>query len=201
MESDLLSMPVKWLVLETPVPEEIIVGAARLRYDSARNGKVDCFCVSNSDEGMKATIMRKLLSTVETVCYNIGLRSCILEAAQWRTDLDAMFTECGYEEMSGHIWPESRQQELTKPTMLLEFHKVFPAPVATSPSPTAAPAITVPVVSETSTEETELGALSDLQVEAVPSCASGAEAPSNMAQLMDTLFAALHVEYGSDDQK
>jgi hypothetical protein len=127
IEQDLSNMATKWLVLETPVPEEIIVAAARLKYDASRNGHVDVFYVSNADDNtMKSNLVKRLLSVVETVCFNIGLNSLILEAPQWRVDLDTMFTECGYVEASGHMWPEELSHQLLKPTMILEYHKNFP---------------------------------------------------------------------------
>lgn len=127
MEADLLSMPIKWLVLETPHPEELVVAAARLKYDKSRSGSVDIFCATGSTEEIRVSVMKRLLSVVESVSYNIGLRCLVLEAAQWRTDLDTLFTSCGYVENSGHMWPEDKQHMLTRPTMVLQYHKAFPA--------------------------------------------------------------------------
>jgi hypothetical protein len=208
-------MPVKWLVLETPVPEELIVGAARLRFDALRNGRVDCFCASaESGQEAQTAIMKRLLSKVETVCYSAGMRSCVVEAPQWRTDLEALYTECGYAELSGHIWPEERQGELLRPTMVLEFHKVFPERAASAPAPAsaAAPAGTTSstraggaagsdaardgerAAAAESGVAAELAQLRVVEEEAVPPRAAEGE---GMPQLMKTLFAALHAEYRS----
>jgi N-acetylglutamate synthase-like GNAT family acetyltransferase len=195
-------MPVKWLVLETPVPEEAIVGAARLKHDSSRNGHVDCFCVSSPcSEETKIAVMKRLLSKVETVCYNLGLRSCILEAPQWRTDLEALFSQCGYEERSGHMWPEDRQDQLLKPTMVLEYHKVFPVQgLSQSQQPEL---LTRPNDAGIYTSNNEAGQgagldLGELSIvgEEVEVQAPGA-AVASMPQLINNLFAALHAEYGS----
>jgi hypothetical protein len=209
MESDLLSMPVKWLVLETPVPEELIVAAARLRFDGLRNGRVDCFCASSaSGQEAQAAIMKRLLSKAETVCYSAGMRSCIVEAPQWRTDLEALYTECGYEELSGHIWPEARQGELLRPTMVLEFHKVFPERAAAASTGTRS--TTSASAGQDSVPVTESGGLdaaaradsvlADLAQLQVVDGEEGAPRPvqvEGMPQLMKTLFAALHAEYQS----
>jgi len=208
-------MPTKWLVLETPMPEELIVGAARVKYDSARNGRVDVFCVAGADADTKLSIMKQLLSKVETVCYNIGLRSCIVEAAQWRTDLEELFTSCGYEEASGHIWPEDRHHELSKPTMVLEYHKVFGA--ASSNVMTAAGADSGMLLPTTEvefvvTEDSVLGndpagdlvsqlsALNDLTIERTGTN-DAASKNGTMPALFESLFAALHAEYGDGPQQ
>lgn len=125
VEADLLSMPIKWLVLETPHPEELVVAAARLKYDKSCSGRVDIFCATGSTGEIRVSVMKRLLSVVESVSYNIGLRCLVLEAAQWRTDLDTLFTSCGYVENSGYMWPEDKQHMLTRPTMVLQYHKSF----------------------------------------------------------------------------
>jgi hypothetical protein len=192
---------VKWLVLETPVPEEAIVGAARLKHDSSRNGHVDCFCVSSPcSEEAKIAVMKRLLSKVETVCYNLGLRSCILEAPQWRTDLEALFSQCGYEERSGHIWPEDKQDQLLKPTMVLEYHKVFPGQGASQSQ--QAELLTRSTNAGTNTNSSETGQEGGLDIGELSIVGEGegqasGESAGGMKQLLNTLFAALHAEYGS----
>lgn len=219
-------MATRWLVLETPAPEEIVVGAARLRYDAARNGRVDCFGVAQGSE-LEAAIGRMLVSKLETVCYNTGLRSCIIEAAQWRTDLEGLLTACGYEEQSGHIWPEDRQAELLKPTMVLEYHKVFPT-ITTSTRDTGSGSLAVKNAQTLTVEEggadALLEALAAMQAVTVEAAevgsgsaegvatavtksssdslggssdgSAGVERAASMPQLLNTLFAALHAEYG-----
>jgi hypothetical protein len=218
MESDLLSMPVKWLVLETPVPEELIVAAARLRFDAQRNGRVDCFCASDaSGPEAQTAIMKRLLSKVETVCYSAGMCRCVVEAPQWRTDLEVLFTECGYEERSGHIWPEERQGELLRPTMVLDFHKVFPE----QRNPASASCRAVVADAEHAGEQiraadrdgdggggggagavagsvplaAELAQLQVVEEEGPPRHAQS----EGMPELMKSLFAALHAEYQSTE--
>jgi N-acetylglutamate synthase-like GNAT family acetyltransferase len=195
-------MPVKWLVLETPVPEEAIVGAARLKHDSFRNGHVDCFCVSSPcSEEAKIAVMKRLLSKVETVCYNLGLRSCILEAPQWRTDLEALFSQCGYEERSGHIWPEDRQDQLLKPTMVLEYHKVFPVQGLRQSQQAELQTRSNDADMYTSGSEAGRGGGLDLGELSIVGEEAGIQAPGaaggSMPQLLNNLFAALHAEYGS----
>ena len=208
-------MPTKWLVLETPMPEELIVGAARVKYDAARNGRVDVFCVAGADADTKLSIMKQLLSKVETVCYNIGLRSCIVEAAQWRTDLEELFTSCGYEEASGHIWPEDSQHELTKPTMVLEYHKVFGAAsssVMTTAGMDSGMLLPTTEVEFVLTDEgvvgedpagdlvNQLTALNDLTIERTGTN-DVASKDGTMPALFESLFAALHAEYGDGPQQ
>mmetsp|Transcript_21839 Transcript_21839/g.36543 ORF Transcript_21839/g.36543 Transcript_21839/m.36543 type:complete len:373 (-) Transcript_21839:1377-2495(-) len=159
IEKDLVGMPVKWLVLETPVPEELIVAAARLQYDSTHNdGRVDILCASagttsagdntnrdaNTGNALQNSLLRQIISKVETVAFTIGLRSVIMEIPQWRTDLQHVVEQCGYIELSGYIWPEHKQEQLTKPTMILEYHKLFPKP---PPPPTAAITASPPIIS------------------------------------------------------
>jgi len=207
-------MPIKWLVLETPMPEELIVGAARLRYDAALNGRVDVFCVASSSSAeARDSTAKQLLSKVETVCYSIGLRSCILEAAQWRCDLETLFTACGYEERSGHVWPEEKQHELTKPTMVLEYHKVFGAQNEAGSSssagmllPTSTSKVEVLSGDDDSAGADDLtgdivGQLTSLNELAISrsgtnnSTGQGAAMPA----LFESLFAALHAEYGDGE--
>ena len=201
------------------MPEELIVGAARVKYDAARNGRVDVFCVAGADADTKLSIMKQLLSKVETVCYNLGLRSCIVEAAQWRTDLEELFNSCGYEEASGHIWPEDRQHELTKPTMVLEYHKVFGATSSSSSSSVMTTAgmdsgmlLPTTEVEFVLTDEgvvgedpagdlvNQLTALNDLTIERTGTN-DVAGKDGTMPALFESLFAALHAEYGDGPQQ
>lgn len=225
-------MPIKWLVLETPAPEELIVGAARLRYDAARNGSVDIFCATGNSEDMKVSVMKRLLSVVESVAYNIGLRCLMLEAAQWRTDLDSLFTSCGYVENSGHIWPEEKQHLLTRPTMVLQYLKTFPvsqpahgqgqwngqqgsgASEEAQSKGAGAAGMLLPVVAwdEQQYGKPELAEpavapepsaplsadlqLADLHLNSSGQAGQQHQQVETMPQLMDSLFAALHAEYG-----
>ncbi|KAJ1434297.1 hypothetical protein B484DRAFT_292828 [Ochromonadaceae sp. CCMP2298] len=64
VEGDLTSMPVKWLVLETPQPEEKIVGCARLRYEGG-DGRVDVLCADSAGTGVVyRNVLRRMLSKV-----------------------------------------------------------------------------------------------------------------------------------------
>ena len=205
-------MPVRWLVLETPVPEELVVAAARLRHDATRNGRVDIFCAMGANSAMQQAIMKRLLSVVETVAFNIGLRSCIIEAAQWRVDLEQLLTECGYMELSGHIWPEAQQHLLTKPTMILEYHKVFDTSNSSSgnnnssmgsmlmPMCSVEEEVKVPEMQSGTTESAadivnQLSELNNLSL-STSGENTGNLIHTEMPHLFESLFAALHVEYG-----
>lgn len=113
-------MTFKWIVLETPVPEEKIVGAARFTLRADKISYADIVC---ADAESSSEILKILLLKVEHIAFSHGLDKVIFGIPQWRSDLEDMLLAAGYCEQSGHIWPEDKSHELLKPTMILEYHK------------------------------------------------------------------------------
>lgn len=151
MEADFNRSVVKWVVLETPVPEENIVAAARIDSSTAR---VSYLCasptisiedyqqlISSSSNGPsvgdKLNLYKYrlvlLVARLEAVARNMSRSVLVIEAPQWRIDLENILTGAidnngnsnglGYEELSGNSWPEDKQYQLSKPTMVFDYHK------------------------------------------------------------------------------
>eukprot|EP01034_Spumella_vulgaris_P029712 gene29712-36804_t len=117
-------MSTKWLVLETPVPTEDVVAAARfqIKYDT-KIGYIDILCADGVDIEDSLSVLRRLLQKIEHIGFSHGLNKIVVGIPQWRLDTEELLTSCEYTEQSGHIYPEDRAHELTRPTMILEFHK------------------------------------------------------------------------------
>lgn len=119
--SDLENMKVKWIVLETPVPEEKIVAAGRFTFLSDKTSYVDIIC---ADESIEKSL-RYLLLKIEHISFSHGQDKVVVGIPQWRSDLETVLLASEYSEQSGHIWPENTNIELIKPTMILEYHKTL----------------------------------------------------------------------------
>ena len=129
-------MESKWIVLETPVSEERIVGAARFKLRMEhKTSYVDIIC---ADPTANAEIFKYLLLKIEHISFSHGLNKVLIAIPQWRQDIDLLLLNEGYEEQSGHIWPEEKSHEILKPTMILEYHKTLtPKPVVANVSSSA----------------------------------------------------------------
>ena len=112
----------KWLVLETPSPEEDIVAAGRLILDFARKiSIVDILCSVGDDDVVRAFRFSTLLRKLENIVLGHNFNTIILEVSSWRTDLQEQLTSLGYKDCGGRIYDE--EHSLLKPTMILEFRK------------------------------------------------------------------------------
>lgn len=186
-------MPIKWLVLETPIPEEDIVGAARLTCSNTKIGRVDIICAAGCDQIHKS-IMKRLLSVIETVSYNMGLHEVIIAIPEWRIDIQDILTiDCSYIEQSGYMWPESKSNQIIKPTMVLEYHKCFIETSNTNiPNNNKDISSSIEYITN-DTENIFINSTSDNNND------DNVLHNNELPQLIETLFTALHKEY--DDIK
>ena len=123
---------VRWIVMETPVPEEAVVGAARMTFkpaggvgsdiDDTKAGKaVVCVdvCIYYPDSDSRS-VRSQMLAQLERIAVGHGAEVIIMECMQHRVDVQDWLESCGYQELGGRICEESG---LIKPTMVFEFHK------------------------------------------------------------------------------
>lgn len=125
LEADFNTTSTKWIVFETPVPEENIVGACRLLCDHQSDTVVVDIICADGEAGVRNNIVRDLVKRVEVISMNMGIRTAIVQIPQWRSDLQDCAISCGFEELGGHLWPADKQPQLIKATMVLEFRKKF----------------------------------------------------------------------------
>jgi hypothetical protein len=118
--------------METPVPEEQVVGAARLNYFLTQNNNddeedvnkpktvvIDIFSYFPDDT--VRSVRSQMLAQIERIAVGQGAEIIIIEVYQHRIDIQAWLEDnCGYKELGGHICEE---KGLLKPTMVFEFHK------------------------------------------------------------------------------
>eukprot|EP01041_Mallomonas_annulata_P004984 gene4984-9960_t len=144
IETDCSSMTSRWLVLETPIPEENIVACGRLKFVNNSNikcGIIDIIGVSG-DISNQTQLYGQLLRHIEVILGSHGCRTSVIYVPQWREDLLQIFIQLGYEDLGGHEWPLENKEILLKPTMILEMQKTlilklkdpktFPASTASS---------------------------------------------------------------------
>ncbi|CAE7352384.1 unnamed protein product [Symbiodinium microadriaticum] len=64
-----------------------------------------------------------LLNRAEAICQSLGCAKVVIEAPSWSEPLQEWLSECGYEDLGGHMWPEEKDYMLLKPTLVMEFQK------------------------------------------------------------------------------
>ena len=131
VETDLLSNgKSRWVVLETQPPEELVIAAARFILDSERRvGVVDVLCATTADGNniLQRNRLIMLIRKLESVVWSHHYGALIIEVSSWRTDVQDLLSELGYEDRGGRCWPEESSHLLTKPTMILGFRKNAPS--------------------------------------------------------------------------
>jgi len=187
LEEDMDCLSVKWLVLETPVPEEQLVAALRLRRGLDQAGYIDILCAAG-DVAVQEQMLRRLLLIAETVSFNLGLKKIIVQVPEWREDLEQLLKSLSYRQLSGCAWPNGKQYQLSKPTMLLDYHKTLSSAPDKSTAPASTPT-SVDGITEKEALQVEHSSISEI---------STMNPDEGMERLMETLFTALHVEYGTD---
>lgn len=154
----------RWLLLETPAPDESIVAAARLKAHPAEHGcgLVDVLAAAAvgefagggeaADEGgaIRMLLLKQLLQRAEQVAYNSNFSAgLVVQVPQWRCDIIAALDADGavavaapaaYREIGGCMWPAEEEHLLLWPTMLFEFRKSFTAAATTAADVVAAAA-------------------------------------------------------------
>jgi hypothetical protein len=180
VSQDCSSSKSRWIVLETPAPEETMVAAVRLSLvESERRCVIDVICAL----GEQFVVYNQLLARVENVARGMGIVNMVIEVVQWNEPMYEWLCSCGYQDQAGR---EYKVENLLKPTMLLDMHKDL-----------------------TSTMAAVGNARADLQVqpESLDDLLDGLDLSSveqpegaqvgGMETLMANLFVALHKEYSS----
>ncbi|CAM9204268.1 unnamed protein product [Hapterophycus canaliculatus] len=109
----------RWLVLETPRPEERVVAACLICTVTAISGTggVEVLAVDprRQGEGLGSQMLRR----AEGILLNFRCRFVRMRVPQWREDVLGWAAKQGYKETGGGVWgelEEERAQDLTRPT-------------------------------------------------------------------------------------
>lgn len=185
VEKDCWSANLRWIVLETPLPDEIVVSAARMSMAAVMAGEskiiVDLFAFAEDTDS--TSVKDQMLVQIERVARSQGIKFLVMEASQHREDLHTWLEACGYAELGGRM---STDENYLKPTMVFEYHKDLTKP-SNIVSRGASAAVAVPAASLADN-------LNDLDLGSAEILTS--QAPEGgMAGLMGDLFSALHKEH------
>ena len=124
IESDLFGSDCqcRWLVLETPAPEEDLVAAARFILDFERKlSVVDILCSTGEDNEVHDFRLSAILRKLESIVWGHSLKSIIVEVSSWRSDVQEQLHFLGYRDCGGRLY--DKEHSLLKPTMILEYRK------------------------------------------------------------------------------
>jgi len=183
--SDCISGKTRWIVLETPVPEETVVGTVRLSIlEAERKGVVDIICAL----GENNSVYNQLLARVEGIARGMGITNMVVKLDQWKESMYDWLCGCGYVDIAGS---ECKDENLIKPTMILDMYKDLTKSQEAQCIADSTP-ISVPHVEESL--EDLLGEIDINSIESSGTVGSVAN-PNPMENLMGDLFAALHKEY------
>lgn len=112
------SVEKRWLVLETPHPEERMVAAALISTGNVPGtGSVEVLAVERS--GQRKGIGSQMLRRAEGILLNFRCRSVRMKVPQWRADVLEWADKRGYKETGGGLWGEldgESAEDLTRPT-------------------------------------------------------------------------------------
>jgi hypothetical protein len=194
LEAECGSMGTRWVVLETPVPQEDIVAAARIDCISAEGATVSSICVhKDSTEDIRSKVLTVLLSKIESVVRSHGAGNITVEVTQWQESLCDWLSSRGYSEMGGYMIDDN---SLTKPTMMLTYKLSF--------SPSSADVVSSSAGADIS-EEPLIGpdgahvfSALDFDFGLVEGTVQDSSNPESMENLMVNLFRALHKEGSSN---
>ncbi len=179
-------------MLETAVPEEILVAAARLKVDKdVGRVYVDIICAAGSCSAQDL-ILKLLLSKIESISFNFGVHKVVVGVSQWRSDVHQSLSDFGYTELSGHAWPTEKQGELLKHTMILEFHKQLRVDSAVIEAQELVP--------DAASLVSDLEQISLEQLEIMDSSITmQVEEGDTMQNLVSSLFSALHASFPENE--
>ena len=101
----------RWLIVETPSPEETMVAVARLAMEVEEGGTlksalVDVLAVPPSCQSAGAGTF--ILKKAENVAKGMGCGMCNLSVGQWDDKIQKWVKARGYDEYGGELWPEAR---------------------------------------------------------------------------------------------
>lgn len=194
IEKDCASPNKRWIVLETPVPEELVVACARLDMGKVMIGdsKAIVDLMAFVEDTQSTSTKDQMLVQLERIAKSQNIKVLVIEVSQHRLDIQEWLEMCGYEELGGRA---SEDENYLKPTMVFEFHKDLSKPskaVTRAPPSSSARASGGAQAVELEVKMGELG-LSDNEFE-ILTHASSEPPPGPMAGLISELFTALHKE-------
>jgi hypothetical protein len=198
IESDFTTPSTRWLVLETPRPEEKVVASARVRMASdaetdQRTCLADVLCSIGDTPDEQRSRYNQLRLSLEKMAYSQGVSRLSVEIPQWREAEQLWLEASGFQDREGRMWPSDRANQVCKHTMILEFRKELTGP------PTAEPKVGRAIESSSSTSgsgttstTTALGIdLAGLSVTKEGGTSGSGDA---MEGLVASLITALHSE-------
>lgn len=186
---DMDSPSTRWIVLETPRPEEIIVAALRISVerrseDESSLAIIDLF--SCQEPSGQFIVRNMILKRAEAVCSSLCCEKIVFKIPHWSEERQNWIESRGYVDCGGHAWPEDRLDEITRHTMLLSFQKSL---VFNDNQPTDSKIPSIPLPEPF---------LNDCEIVDAPIQENNANSDP-MLPLISDLFSALHAEYEGKD--
>lgn len=131
IESDCNKGDIRWIVLETPVPDEQIVAAARIQLDSNDAGQRIALIQTFGyvEDTLKSSIKSQLVVQIERTLRSLGVSCLSFEVSQYREDVQSWLGGCGYKDNGGYM---STYTNYVKPTMILLYQKELTASASTA---------------------------------------------------------------------
>lgn len=103
----------RWVLVETPYPDEILIGCARLEVEGKQKVcVVSAFAIGKEFQGKGAG--GDLMKKVETTVRGMGCEVCNLRIGHWEESVIKWAEGMGYEQAGGEVWPEDRMGEVGK---------------------------------------------------------------------------------------
>lgn len=94
------SPSIRWLLLETPRPEEDIIAALRLiilRKEGVQVAKVDLF--GSLEPPQQRSVRNMMLNRAETVSRSLGCQKVVFEIPNWSEERQIWLAGCGYSDL------------------------------------------------------------------------------------------------------
>lgn len=190
---DLSTSNVRWLLIETPRPEETVVSVARITMDlKAKSFQVSFLCAVGPTGGDNTVNVRRdryfyLLTKLENVARSQGVRSVTVDVPMWRDEEHTWLSSKGYADNGGDAWPQDKSSQVLVPALILHFSKHLPKESSSAPPKNSLNATFSAVAPPPVPDLSDLLAAA---TEGAPLTASSGP----MESLMVDLFAALHTE-------
>jgi hypothetical protein len=130
IEMDCNKGDIRWIVLETPVPDEQIVAAARIQLDNNDAGRriANIKTFGYVEDTLKSSTKSQLVVQIERTLRSLGISLLSFEVSQHRVDIQTWLEECGYKDNGGYM---STHTNYVKPTMMLLYQKDLSANLST----------------------------------------------------------------------
>ena len=97
---DFESASIRWILLETPRPEEAVIAALRLhilRVEGVQRAGVSLF--GSLEPVGQRSVLNMLLNRAETVCRSLGCQKLVFDIPHWSERRQSWLQECGYQDL------------------------------------------------------------------------------------------------------